>query len=176
MFDDEGMSMKLRNVLFTMMAMTMTATSASAMLPTPDSTQPATSQAVPVMNTQVHAYVVHTDEMGVEQLQLLTAGDSVRRGDIVEYHGLFTNQDTNRVRSMNVTLGIPQGVELIGAVQPNIVKASIDGNRFVYMPIRGTLNGKVQELPLSYYKALRWTVEDLGIGATAVVKYRARVQ
>ncbi|WP_297287359.1 hypothetical protein [Moraxella sp.] len=170
--------MKLRSALLATLAMT--AASAQAMLPTPENPQPTETVeqqvAAPKIDTKLNAFVVRKDETGAEKLELLTFGDSVAKGEIVEYHGLFTNQDTNRVRSMNATLNIPEGVELVGEVSPAIVKASIDGNRFVHMPIRATLNGQTQELPLSYYKALRWTIEDLGIGATAVVKYRAQVK
>lgn len=169
--------MKLRNAMFAA-ALMGAGLSAHAMLPTPENPQQATEQApvIAKIDQKVNAFVVRQDATGAETLQPLTVGDSVARGEIVEYQGLFTNQDTNRVRSMTATLSIPDGTELVGAVEPAIVKASTDGQRFVNMPIRANINGQVQELPLSYYKALRWTVEDLGIGATAVVKYRVRVK
>ncbi|WP_432481252.1 hypothetical protein [Moraxella sp. ZY200743] len=169
--------MKLRNAMFNTMfavALTTMGISAHAMLPTPKNAQQASD--ILQIDQRVNAFLVHQDATGKEVLQPLTASDNVARGEIVEYQGLFTNQDTNRVRSMIATLNIPEGVELVGAVEPAIVKASTDGQRFVHMPIRANINGQVRELPLSYYKALRWTVEDLGIGATAVVKYRVRVK
>ncbi len=93
---------------------------------------------------------------------------------MLEYQGLFTNNG-DRVRKMDVSLSIPDSLELIGGVVPN-ASGSMDGSRFVRMPVRATINGVLQDLPLSRYKALRWTVEDVGIGGTAVVKYRAKVK
>lgn len=181
MFNDERVKMKLRNVLLTMMVATMTATSANAMLPTPEvvgetAQQAGVVQTTPAIDVKVHAYVVRTDTMGVDSIQPIRAGDAIGAGDVIEYRALLTNQDANRVRSMTATLGIPEGTELIGAVEPSIVKASIDGERFVNMPIRGMIDGQVQALPLSYYKALRWTIEDVGLGGTAVVKYRVVIK
>ena len=52
-----------------------------------------------------------------------------------------------------------------------------DGSRFVFMPIRTTAaDGSIQNLPFSQYQVLRWNIQDLGIGATAVVKYRAVIK
>lgn len=154
------------------------ALSAHAMLPTPSDAQAqqANAHAVPNIDTKMNAFLVNTDASGHETLRSLTTADTVVRGDVVEYQGLYTNHDTNRVRSMTVTVDIPEGVELIGAISPSVGKASIDGNHFVNMPIRTKVNAEIQELPLSYYKALRWTVEDLGVGGTASVKYRVRVK
>lgn len=168
--------MKFRQ-LFLTAALATSAISAYAMLPTAEAEQAqATTQAAPKVDEKINAFLVVRDASGNETLRPLTITDGVSRGDVVEYQGLYTNYDTNRVRKMTVTLGIPEGTELVGSVEPTIVRASIDGSRFVNMPIRTSVNGQAQELPLSYYKALRWTVEDVGIGATAVVKYRVRIK
>lgn len=169
--------MKLRSVLFVMLAMT--TISAQAVLPTPEDKSEmsqAAVQSLSKIDQKMNAFVVKKEATGAETLVLLKPGDGVSRGDVIEYQGLFTNQDKNRIRRMVATLTIPDGVELVGGVSPSIVKASLDGNRFATMPIRANLNGQVQELPLAYYRVLRWTIEDVGIGATAVVKYRVRVK
>lgn len=171
--------MKLQKTMLMLLAAA--TLSANAMLPTPETAdgmvkKTDATQAAPAIDTKVHAYAVRTDAMGVESVQPIKVGDAVVSGDVIEYRAFLTNQDANRVRSMTATLSIPAGTELIGAVEPSIVKASIDGERFVNMPIRGMIDGRVQELPLSYYKALRWTIEDVGLGGTAVVKYRVVVK
>lgn len=127
------------------------------------------------VNPVVNVFIVRQDAMG-ESLVPVNVGTPVKSGDILEYQGLFTNQGADRVRSMEVTLSIADGLELVGGVSPQFAQASIDGSRFVRMPIRANIGGVIQELPLSQYKALRWTVEDLGLNGTAVVKYRARVK
>ena len=122
----------------------------------------------------VNAFVVKSSD-GIETLVPVSVGTPVQKGDVLEYQGLFTNTG-DRVRKMDITLSIADGLELVGGVSPQHASASNDGNRFVRMPIRANIGGQVQNLPLSYYKALRWTVEDVGLGGTALVKYRAKVK
>lgn len=134
--------------------------------------QTTTSVLVPVVN----AFVVKTDATGQETLLPVNVGTPVKAGDVLEYQALLTNHSPDRVRQAEVTLSIASGLELVGGISPEFAHASIDGSRFVRMPIRANVNGQIQVLPLSRYKALRWTVEELGIGATAVVKYRAKIK
>ena len=131
----------------------------------------ASGQVAPVVN----AYLVQSTGAG-ETLVPVNVGTPVKSGDVLEYRGLFTNQGADRVRTMDVTLSIDDKLELIGGISPEIALASNDGSRFVRMPIRVRVGGELRELPLAQYRGLRWTVEDLGIGATAVVKYRAKVK
>lgn len=143
---------------------------ATGVMPVAQASQPATNaDIIPVVN----AFIVNTDPTGKEVLIPVLANTPVKKGDVLEYQGLFTNNG-DRVRKMDVSLSIPDSLELIGGVVPN-ASGSMDGSRFVRMPVRATINGVLQDLPLSRYKALRWTVEDVGIGGTAVVKYRAKV-
>ncbi|MDO4699481.1 MAG: hypothetical protein Q4A69_02185 [Moraxella sp.] len=135
-----------------------------------------TKQATNALAPVVNVFVVKTDASGAETLVPVNAGVAVKSGDVLEYQGLFTNQSHDRVRKAEVTLSIGQGLELVGGVSPQFAHATIDGSRFVRMPIRANVNGQIQELPLSRYKALRWTIEEVGIGATAVVKYRAKLK
>lgn len=175
---------------FALLMALIAATSTYAMLPTPTNTNivsyvatpttnpnaPTTNQAPSQIATVVNAFVVTTNPVGQEVLTPVNATTIVKSGDVLEYQGLFTNQGKDRVRKAEVTLEIADGLELIGGVSPQFAHASNDGHRFVRMPIRVKVAGQTQELPLSRYKALRWTVEDLGIGGTAVVKYRAKVK
>lgn len=127
------------------------------------------------IHSVVHAFIVQNTSMQ-ETLVPVSATTAIKSGDVLEYQGLFTNNSGQRVRSMDVTLGISDRLELIGGITPSIAWASVDNSRFGRMPIRANIGGQIQELPLSQYKALRWTVEELGLGGTAVVKYRAKVK
>lgn len=127
------------------------------------------------IDSVVNAFIVQ-NMGGQETLVPVNVGTTVKSGDILEYQGLFTNNSGERVRTMDLTLSIAGGLELIGDVNPKNVQASLDNSRFVRMPIRANIGGQIQEVPLSQYKALKWTVEEIGLGATAVVKYRARVK
>lgn len=156
------------------------ATTTHAMLPNPTDATNSTNTAPVVANTQtqvspvVNAFIVKSVG-GAESLIPVSVGTPVQSGDILEYQGLFTNNG-ERVRKMDVTLTIADGLELVGGVTPKHAQASHDGSRFVRMPIRAKIDGEVKDLPLAHYKALRWTIEDVGLGGTAVVKYRALVK
>lgn len=181
----------MKSRILLLAALATTAVSAQAMLPTTG--QVNTNQAVQAVQAvqaqqaqatenqhqqidrKLNAFVVRTDAQGAESLVPLTIADGVKQGDVVEYQGLFTNQDSHRVRKLVVTLSIPEGVELVGGVSP-AAQGSADSNRFTRMPVRANIGGEIKDLPFKYYKALRWTVEDLGIGATAVVKYRVVIK
>lgn len=77
---------------------------------------------------------------------------------------------------MTVTMSIPEQVELLGGVMPDFPYGSVDGNSFARMPLRGNVNGQSQEIPLGYYKAVRWDIEGVGLNDTVMVQYRAKVK
>lgn len=165
----------------------MVVTQASAMLPTPEPAldNPAAVQAATNNNTRSNAQAVNTvitaslvsvDASGRETLVPVTASTRLQSGSILEYQGSFTNNNADRVRAMTVTMSIPEQVELLGGVMPSFPLGSIDANTFSIMPLRGQVNGQVQEIPLSFYKAVRWNIEGVGLNETAMVKYRAKVK
>lgn len=129
------------------------------------------------VNAVMNAFIVRKDN-AQETLEPVTAQSSIKAGDLIEYQVLLTNDGNNRVRDMRVALSLPQGTEFTGVVSPSVgTQASADGSRFVFMPIRTTAaDGSIQNLPFKQYQVLRWNIQDLGIGATAVVKYRAVIK
>lgn len=155
---------------------TNTATNTAA---TPSVQASATTPTVVTSNdvdTVMNAFLVRTVD-GAEVLEPVTAQTQIKKGDLVEYQVLLTNNGKDRVRDMRVALSLPAGAEFTGFVSPSIgTQASADGSRFVFMPIRSSVNGTTQNLPFAQYKALRWSIQDLGIGATTVVKYRAIIR
>lgn len=163
----------------------MAVTQASAMLPVP---QPGLDNAVTAqtgsnsrsnvqaVNSKITASLIGVDANGKEQLVPVTADTRLQSGNILEYQGLFTNTNPDRVRKMTVTMTIPEQVEMIGGIAPDFSYGSADGNTFARMPLRANINGKLQEVPLQYYKAVRWDIDGLGLNDTVMVKYRARVK
>lgn len=121
----------------------------------------------------VYAYLVR-GVAGQEQLIPIDATTAINRGDIVEYHGHFTNKTADRIGAMTAMMDIPTKLELI-STEP-LASASVDGKRFSAMPLRTLVNGQLVPVPLAYYKALRFDIKNIGIGATAVVKYRAKIR
>ncbi|WP_019673982.1 hypothetical protein [Psychrobacter lutiphocae] len=158
--------------------------SVQAMLPTPETEQVATGIAqaqqqqaqAPTVVTKTVAALISVDAQGQPVLKPIDANTRLQKGNVIEYHGYFTNNSSDRMRKMEVTMSIPDEVRLVGEVFPNTASASLDGREYNHMPLRGRVDGQLQDLPLDYYKSLRWTIEGLGINETAVVKYRAVVR
>lgn len=170
-------------------AMLVGSISAHAMLPTPEpemanpsnqanATALSQTQAAPaaMVETKTVAALVSVDAQGQPALKPIDANTRIQKGNVIEYHSYFTNKSADRMRKMDVTLSIPDEVKLLGDVGPDTASASIDGNSFSRMPLRGRINGELKDVPLEYYKHLRWSIEGLGINETAVVKYRALVR
>ncbi|WP_201587199.1 hypothetical protein [Psychrobacter jeotgali] len=165
----------------------MAVTQASAMLPTPypeldnpAAVQPATTtgnnSTAQAINTKITASLVSVDGNGKESLIPVTAATRLQPGNVIEYQGLFTNTNADRVRKMTVTLTIPEQVELLRVVSPEFPYGSADGEKFARMPLRGRVDNQMQEIPLKYYQAVRWDIEGIGLNDTVMVKYRARVK
>lgn len=164
----------------------MAVTQASAMLPTPEqavdssvvqsnNTQANRSNAQAV-NSKITASLVSVDANGQEVLVPVNANTRLQSGNVVEYQGYFTNTNADRVRKMTVTMSIPEQVELLRTVSPDFPYGSADGNTFARMPLRGRVDNQLQEIPLKFYKAVRWDLEGVGLNDTVAVKYRARVK
>ncbi len=167
-------------------------TQASAMLPNPDpvlddnpatisaattdDSNPSSSSSVDAIDSKITASLISVDANGQETLVPVTAETRLQPGNIVEYQGYFTNNNSDRVRKMTVTLTIPEQVELLRVVAPDFPYGSADGNTFSRMPLRTRVDNQLQEVPLEYYRAVRWDVDDVGLDDTVLVKYRAKVK
>lgn len=169
----------------------MAVTQASAMLPTPEQAvdssvamQSSTNQAstnsgnssVQAVNSKVTASLISVGADGQEVLIPVNANTRLQSGNVLEYQGYFTNTNADRVRKMTVTMSIPEQVELLRTVSPDFPYGSADGDTFARMPLRGKVDNQLQEIPLKYYKAVRWDIEGVGLNDTVAVKYRARVK
>lgn len=165
----------------------MVVTQASAMLPTPEqavdnsaavqtSANKAPNSSAQAVNSKITASLISVDANGEEVLVPVDANTRLQAGNVLEYQGYFTNTNTDRVRKMTVTMSIPEQVELLKTVSPDFPYGSADGDTFARMPLRGKVDNQLQEIPLKYYKAVRWDLEGVGLNDTVAVKYRARVK
>lgn len=163
--------------------------SAQAMLPTPapEMSNPSNAQNAAVMQqsqtnqagnvtTKTVAALVSVDAQGQPALKPIDANTRLVKGNVIEYHSYFTNNSSDRMRNMVVTMSIPEEVKLVGKLSPETAYASVDGQNFSHVPLRGRIDGQMQDVPLEFYKHLRWNIEGLGTNETAVVKYRAVVR
>jgi hypothetical protein len=154
---------------------------AIAVLPTVTLDNPATTTEIQVDNaiqSRILASVVSQDAQGQEVLSPITAQTRLASGNVVEYRGYLTNHGTDRVRNMKVTMNIPANMELLSTtdVMPERAYGSTDGNSFHYMPLKANMGGSMQNLPMSYYKAVQWDITGLGLNEVAMVKYRLKVK
>ncbi len=121
------------------------------------------------------AYVVKMLE-GQEALIPVTTDVKIQAGDILEYQTTVRNNGSDRIKSMQVTLSIPQEVVLVGNTSPEFVLASLNERDFYPAPLQTQRNGAMENIALSKYKGLRWTVKNLGLGEVTSVSYRAKLK
>lgn len=139
--------------------------------PTLSQTQAFTPAQSEQFSSTLYAYVLEGDT-----LTPVTPYIAIKAGDLIEYHAHITNNSQERIRSLNVSLDVPAGVELIGNFNPKNALASVDGARFYPTPLRTQVGGQTENIALNKYKALRWRVQDLDIGKVAVVKFQVRLK
>lgn len=111
----------------------------------------------------------------------LEAADKIKPGETIEYQVRYANNSKDAVKNLAATLPIPSGMEFVlGSALPAGAEGSTDGKTFVSLPIkRVTKNAdgstKIVMVPLSEYRALRWSIGELAAGKTVTVFARARV-
>ncbi|MBS9779542.1 MAG: hypothetical protein KGV51_02845 [Moraxellaceae bacterium] len=121
------------------------------------------------------AYLVKMLE-GQESLLPITADIQLQTGDVLAYKTTVHNNSSDRIESMQVTLSIPQEVVLIGNTSPEYVLASLNERDFYPAPLQTQRNGVMENIALSNYKGLRWTVKNLGLAESTTVSYRAKMK
>ena len=132
-----------------------------------------------LLDVKLDASKVVTEANGVERH---LPADTARPGDIIEYRVSYQNRSTAIARKVQATLPIPVGglEYLPNAVQPRMVRASLDGKRFDPIPLQRKIrlaNGKqeLQPVPTSEYRFLRWDLGDISTGRSVTVSSRMRV-
>ena len=156
----------------TLVAPTMNATNAQV------AAVPAVNPAISQIQRRLLASIVARNASGQEVLVPVNAQTPITRGMILEYHGYIINHSQERVRNMKVSFDLPKNTELtaMSDMSPARAMGSMDGMNFQYMPLKSNVGGVLQDLPMSYYKAVRWNIEGLGLNEVAEVKYRVVVK
>ena len=156
----------------TLVAPTMNATNAQV------AAVPAVNPAISQIQRRLLASIVARNASGQEVLVPVNAQTPITRGMILEYHGYIINHSKERVRNMKVSFDLPKNTELtaMSDMSPARAMGSMDGMNFQYMPLKSNVGGVLQDLPMSYYKAVRWNIEGLGLNEVAEVKYRVVVK
>jgi len=102
-------------------------------------------------------------------------------GDILQDTVTYTNKSKNAVTKLEANLPIPPNTELVlGSLNPNTAKASIDGVNFAALPLKRKVkqaNGVEIEVnvPIVEVRYLRWYPGDLAAGKALVFSARFKV-
>jgi len=108
----------------------------------------------------------------------LLPADRAFPGEVIQYDALYQNQSAKPLSGVSPTLPIPSGMIFVPeSATPAPAEASLDGKSFQPIPIlrKVTLpNGdeKMEEVPATEYRALRWRAGDLAAGAKTTVTAR----
>ena len=109
----------------------------------------------------------------------VSAAESVKPGDVLEYVVTYRNHGATPVRDFVATLPIPQATELVpGSERPAGAGGSVDAREFRPVPLKRKVNRDGREIeeavPFRDYRALRWTVPEFKAGQS--LTYSARVK
>ncbi len=114
--------------------------------------------------------------------ETLASAEQARPGELLEYRALYRNGGTSEARGLAATLPIPVGTQYVpGTATPSRVEASLDGRTFAPVPLTRrvrTADGRtvVREVPVSEYRALRWSLGSLPARQARAVTARVRIQ
>jgi uncharacterized repeat protein (TIGR01451 family) len=114
--------------------------------------------------------------------ELTQPAETVKPGDLIEYRVAYVNRGLTSVNNLIVTLPIPRGLDYVGLTdQPRAALASTDGAKFESIPLKRTVRRAdgtevLENVPLSEYRALRWSASTLAAGKTQTFTARATVQ
>jgi uncharacterized repeat protein (TIGR01451 family) len=109
------------------------------------------------------------------------SAEKARPGDVIEYRAVYKNDGRTAVRDLYATLPVPNGLAYLPrTAAPAVVLASTDGQSFAPVPLvrkTRTADGRevVQEVPLSEYRSLRWSIGTLASKESRTVSARMRV-
>lgn len=109
------------------------------------------------------------------------AAKAIKPGDIIEYRANYKNTSAKELRGVQAVLPVPSGMTIdLNSAKPLPVQASSDGRQFYPVPLTRQVRAadgqlKTVNVPLSEYRALRWSLGVLAAGASRDVVLRARV-
>lgn len=105
---------------------------------------------------------------------------SIKPGETVVYEATYRNESAGAVSGLLATIPVPPQLALVGdSASPAGALASTDGQNFSAIPLMRAVkqaDGSVvqQPIPLTEYRALRWSIAQLAPGEKVTVSLRAR--
>jgi len=111
----------------------------------------------------------------------LVPAEKAKPGDVIEYQAAYINSGDGAANQVVATLPIPVGLALVSdSARPAAEQASLNGKTFSNVPLTRLVkneHGALEEkpIPLTEYRALRWSIPQLAPGTSVTVKLRARM-
>lgn len=141
---------------------------------------PATVPVLPFVETQKASPLEFT--LSVQKIvlkngkeQRVDAADA-EPGEVLEYRAEYKNAGKRALGKILVTLPLPEQTAFIeGSAHPAGMTVSTRAAKDVFKAPRPASAGKSAATPGDAYGALRWSIEKLAPGQTAVVSARVRV-
>lgn len=113
------------------------------------------------------------NQNGKAVLKPITKANS---GDVIQYTATYRNNIDKPMTDVAITLPIPANMSYTGTSNPAPTLASLDGKNFQAIPLKRMVNGKMVEVPVSEYRAVRWVVKYLPDQKAATVTLNAQVR
>jgi uncharacterized repeat protein (TIGR01451 family) len=120
----------------------------------------------------------------VEQMgskTLVSPAETAKPGDIVEYRAVYANKGNGPAKQLFATVPIPANTTLLAdSADPDKAQGTLDGVNFSVLPLMRAVkladgSVKSEPVPLSEYRALRWSVGNLDAGQQIGVSLRVRI-
>ena len=108
--------------------------------------------------------------------QVLKTVNRANSGDVIQYQAIYRNNIQKPMTDLALTLPVPANMVYVSSSSPAPTQASLDGKKFENLPIMRKVNGKMVEVPVSQYRALRWIVKTLPAQQSTTVSLNAKVQ
>ena len=108
--------------------------------------------------------------------QVLKTVNRANSGDVIQYQAIYRNNIQKPMTDLALTLPVPANMVYVSSSSPAPTQASLDGKKFENLPIMRKVNGKMVEVPVSQYRAVRWIVKTLPAQQSTTVSINTKVQ
>ena len=97
-------------------------------------------------------------------------------GDVGRYIADYKNGSDTALQDVVITIPVPAALNYTGGASTKPTHASLDGKTFAPVPLTRKVNGKVVQVPVSEYRAVRFTVANVPAKSTNSVFIDAKVR
>lgn len=118
------------------------------------------------LKMQLSAYKVTTSSSGKVTY---TPVNTASAGTVIQYKATYINTVDKDLEDLMVVLPVPANMTFNGEAIPISAQATVDGRNYADMPLMRRVDGKLVQIPLSEYRALRWNIRLLPAQKSATV-------